>query len=80
MFPGRESESAQGEAGLSESPVEKFLRLAESPNFLRMAESGEDVAGGFVTLNVGGITAVDAATADTSPIEPHGDDSRATNE
>jgi hypothetical protein len=74
MSPGRESQSPSGDAGLSESPVEKFLRLAESPSFLRLAESGDHAAGGFVTLNVGGITAADASTY-TSPIEPHDEDS-----
>jgi hypothetical protein len=46
------------DAGLDEAPVDKFLRLASGSGSSLRAKQGEAV-GAYVTLNVGGITAVD---------------------
>jgi hypothetical protein len=57
MPTGEESERTPEDAE-REAPVDKFLRLAATPeNFLR-ADGGES-PGAFVMLNVGGITVAD---------------------
>ena len=57
MPPGEESDRSPDGAE-REAPVDKFLRLAATPdNFLR--SGGGESPGAFVMLNVGGITIAD---------------------
>jgi hypothetical protein len=55
MSPGRDTERPHDEDALAEAPVEKFLRLAASETFLRVAGEDDEPVAAFVTVNVGGI-------------------------
>jgi hypothetical protein len=55
MSPGRDTERPHHEGALAEAPVDKFLRLATSETFLRVAGEDDEPVAAFVTVNVGGI-------------------------
>lgn len=70
MSPGRDTERPHDEDALGEAPVEKFLRLAASETFLRVAGEDDEPVAAFVTVNVGGIVpTAGAADETTSPAE-----------
>jgi hypothetical protein len=57
MPSGEESERTADDAE-REAPVDKFLRLAATPDSFLRTDDGES-PGAFVMLNVGGITIAD---------------------
>jgi hypothetical protein len=66
MSPGRDTERPHHEGALAEAPVDKFLRLATSETFLRVAGEDDEPVAAFVTVNVGGITPTPGETDETT--------------